>query len=244
MLKAAIDKIQELAKYKIQEVEGRTVFFHGDEYDEIVPEVIQPEDIALNSLDAMVKMVKTEAMKKYQPPFYITIPYHNKVHCFAQTEGENKRFCRPYYYTATATDIPGWKTSEQMNFEEAMIALRTRFQNTDDTVYALKLLSDITTGSKVTYNDNGIATSVVTRKGIDLQTNAAIKPIVSLRPYRTFQEVEQPASDFLIRINEKGILFTEADGGMWKLKARNTIKEYFEAAFADEIQDGTVVVML
>lgn len=244
MIKAAIEKIQQMSQPKIEEIDGRHFFLNDDGAGEILPEVFRPETMGLNSLDAMVKMVKTEAMKKYQAPFYITIPSPTKVHCFSQPEGEEKRFVRATYYTAMATDVPGWKTSEQMNFEEAMIALRTRFQDTEDTIYALKLLSDITTGSKVTYNDNGIATSVVTRKGIDLQTNAPIKPIVSMRPYRTFQEVEQPASDFLIRINDRGILFTEADGGMWKLTARNTIKNYFEAAFAKEIQDGTVVVML
>lgn len=244
MIKAAIEKIQEMAKPNVQMIDGRAFFFHGDEHEEVVPEVLAPGILTLNSLDAMTKMVKTEAVKKWKAPFYIQIPSPLRVCCFAQPEGEEKRFVRLNFYDAVATDIPGWKASEQMNFEEAMIALRTRFQHTDDTTYALKLLSDITTGSKVTYNDNGIATSVVTRKGIDLQSNAAIRPIVSLKPYRTFQEVDQPASDFLIRINERGILFTEADGGMWKLKARNTIKEYFDAAFSDEIAAGEVVVML
>ena len=60
------------------------------------------------------------------------------------------------------------------------------FRITQDAEYALKLLSDITTGSKVTYNDNGIATSVVTKTVVALQTNESIRPIVSLRPYRTF----------------------------------------------------------
>lgn len=244
MIKAAIEKIQELAQPKIHEVDGRHFFFNEEGTEEILPEVFLPEINNLNSLDAMVKMVKTEAIKRWKPPFYITIPSPTMVNCYPQPEDEEKRFHRAVYYTAIATDIPGWNTSEQMTFEEAMIALRTRFQPTEDTVYALKLLSDITTGAKVTYNDNGIATSVVTKKGIDLQSNAAIRPIVSLKPYRTFQEVEQPASDFLIRVNERGILFTEADGGMWRLAARKTIKEYFEEAFSAEIQDGSVVVML
>ena len=108
----------------------------------------------------------------------------------------------------------------------------------------MKLLSDITTGSKVTYNDNGIATSVVTKKGIDLQSNASIRPIIKLRPYRTFQEVEQPESQFLIRINERNISFIEAYGGMWKLSARNTVKKYLEKALESEIQSGHVVVVL
>lgn len=85
---------------------------------------------------------------------------------------------------------------------------------------------------------------MVTKKGIDLQANEAIKPIIGLRPYRTFQEVEQPESVFLIRINERGISFIEADGGMWKLKARETIKAFLEDKLAAEINAGTVVVAL
>lgn len=131
-----------------------------------------------------------------------------------------------------------------MGFEEAMIALRTRFQETSDSEYALKLLSDITTGSKVTYNDNGIATSVVTQSGVALQRNANIRPIINLRPYRTFQEVAQPESQFLIRVTERGIRFVEADGGMWKLTARQTIKAYLEDTLEAEVTNGTVVIAL
>ena len=56
--------------------------------------------------------------------------------------------------------------------------------------------------------------------------------------------MDQPASQFLIRINERGILFTEADGGMWKLKARETVKSYFEEYLNAEIESGDVIVAL
>ena len=125
-----------------------------------------------------------------------------------------------------------------------MIALRTRFQPATDTEYALRLLSNITTGGKVTYNDNGVATSIITKRGVDLQGNEAIKPIIRLRPYRTFQEVAQPESQFLIRINERGITFIEADGGMWKLEARNTVKKYLEDNLKEEVEAGVVVIAL
>ena len=36
----------------------------------------------------------------------------------------------------------------------------------------------------------------------------------------------------------------EADGGMWKLDARNTVKKYLEQALESEIQAGCVVVVL
>ena len=143
-----------------------------------------------------------------------------------------------------ATDVPGWQSDVKMGFEEMQIALRTRFQETSDSHYAMKLLSDITTGGKITFNDNGIATSVVTQKGVALQANEAIRPIVRLKPYRTFQEVEQPESPFLIRVSERGISFTEADGGMWKLTARETIKKFLEKRLQQEVSEGSVVIAL
>ena len=122
--------------------------------------------------------------------------------------------------------------------------MRTRFQETADTIYALKLLSDICCGAKVVYNDNGIATTVTTQKGVALQSNEQIRPIITLKPYRTFQEVEQPESIFLIRVNERGITFTEADGGMWKLKARQTVKAFLEEQLAEEVAGSGVYIAL
>ena len=243
MIKEAIEKIQELCNRHTFNVEGETFCMDTEgNVAQVRRELDRIQNITLSSLDAMVAFVKTEAICS-NPQVYITIPDHRTVNCFTHPK-EDLRKNREYLYTANATDVPGWGEKVALPFEEALIALRTRFQATPDTEYAQKLLSDITTGSKVTYNDNGVATSVVTKRGIDLQTNASIRPIISLRPYRTFQEVEQPASQFLIRINERNITFIEADGGMWKLAARNTIKQYLEKALENEITSGCVVVVL
>lgn len=43
---------------------------------------------------------------------------------------------------------------------------------------------------------------------------------------------------------QRNISFIEADGGMWKLSARNTVKKYLEKALESEIQSGHVVVVL
>lgn len=244
MLKEAIEKIIEVAQPIIKEVEGRTFVINSSgEAEEVRPSLDMVECINLNSLDSLIKMIKTEALNRYTMPLYITIPTHATLECFAQPDKDNRNI-RSTYYKVRATDVPGWEKETSLKFEEAMIAIRTRFQDTADAGYTLKLLSDITTGSKVTYSDNGVATSIVTKTGVALQSNEAIRPIVTLKPYRTFQEVEQPASQFLIRINERGINFVEADGGMWKLTARLTIKKFIEDALASEIEAGQVVVAL
>lgn len=246
MLKEAIEKIATMAQPQRWEVEGRTFMVGQEGAEELRPETDGPVTLELHSLDALVKLIKEE-YSDYDEipglPLYVTIPSPTSVRAFTKVEWTH-RCVRTYPFQAVATDVPGWNESVQMGFEEAMIALRTRFQPSSDSEYALKLLSDITTGSKVTFNDNGIATSIVTQSGIALQQNTNIRPIICLRPYRTFQEVEQPESQFLIRVSERGIKFVEADGGMWKLTARQTVKAYLEEKLSQEILAGTIVVAL
>ena len=245
MLKEAIEKIEELAKPIILDKDGCTYAVNKDgEAQEIIPEAVYQSCLSLNSLDALVQMVRTEGVSvdRCADKLYLSVKDHMTVACFGHPQ-KDLREERINYYEAQAKDVPGWDGEVKMAFDKAAVALQTRFQDGGDRDYTLTLLSQITCGAKVTYNDIGVATTVVTQKGVSLQQNS-IRPLVKLRPYRTFQEVEQPEGLFLIRIDERGITFTEADGGMWKLVARKTIKAYLEEALKDMIDDGRVVVMM
>lgn len=242
MLKEAIEKILDIATPVILDREDGTFAVSADKVMQIRPALDLPETIELTSLDALIKMVRTEAAKA-ESPLYITIPSHLNVTCFGQPN-KALREHRQVYYKVNATDVPGWDAQQKLPFEQAAVALQTRFQEGGDREYTLRLLSQITTGAKVTYNDIGVATTVVTSKGVSLQENSQIRPLVRLRPYRTFQEIEQPEGLFLIRIDERGISFTEADGGMWKLEARKTISKYLEDGLADLAESGDVVIAL
>lgn len=248
MLKEFIEHIQKTTQPFIHQVDNGTFVISSDGVEEIRPTIDHPDTLGLHSLDALVKLVQTEAVKMAEAgarllPLYVTIPDHLTVRCFGRPDLDARCF-RQVYYESKATDVPGWGEKVQLGFEEAQIALRTRFQETPDTLYAMKLLSDICCGAKVVYNDNGIATTVTTQKGVALQTNEQIRPIVKLKPYRTFQEVEQPESIFLIRVNDRTISFTEADGGMWKLTARQTVKAFLEEKLAGLVSSGAVYIAL
>lgn len=244
MLQKFIEHIQKTTQPLITEVNGSIFRVTSDgDAKELLPTIFHPDTLPLNSLDALVKMVKTEAPRYTKAPLYITIPDHLKVQCFTQPDPE-ERYFRQFFYEVNATDVPGWAEKITLGFEEAQIALRTRFQETPDTLYAMKLVSDISLGAKVVYNDNGIATTITTQKGVALQTNEQIRPLVKLRPYRTFQEVAQPESIFLIRVSDRGISFIEADGGMWRLAARETVKKFLEEKLSKEIEDDAVFIAL
>lgn len=215
MLKEAIQYVLENMRPEAQNLGNRAYIITQKGAQEVIETPIAPDTVPLHSLDSIVKMIRTEAIHLADvntPALFVNIPSPTNVVCFSQPDYE-QRCHRTVFYSADATDVPGWEAKVTLGFEEAQIALRTRFQETPDSLYAMKLVNDISLGAKVIYNDNGVATTVTTQKGVALQTNEQIRPIVKLRPYRTFQEVEQPESTFLIRISDRGISFIEADGG-------------------------------
>lgn len=151
---------------------------------------------------------------------------------------------RALIYTATPGDIPGFQDGYR-DYETAMIELRSKFAPSEDIEYLLGLLSRITDENSVTTEDNGVTQAVQVNKGVALKGRETIRPIVRLRPYRTFYEVDQPESEFLVRVADGGrIGLFEADGGAWKMVARKRIRDYFDYELADLIADGKVVATL
>lgn len=88
-------------------------------------------------------------------------------------------------------------------------------------------------GTIASYGDDGITQKATVKTGLASRGDAVIPSPVTLKPYRTFTEVDQPESRFVFRMKEdkyEGVqcaLF-EADGGAWKLQAMENIKGYLE----------------
>lgn len=81
--------------------------------------------------------------------------------------------------------------------------------------------------------DNGISQMATVRDGVASLAKAKTPNPVTLRPYRTFNEVEQPASQFIFRINKlANLALFEADGGKWKLEAVESIANYLKNELA------------
>lgn len=249
MLKDAIKEISELTKNssEIVEIKDHHYLISNGSCDEIKPDREPlPAALIFTSLDGLVKTAKSEFMDiltatKSGGTLYISVVSPTRVEAFTGLDEYNRRV---NVYIA-GQENRSWKGQNWFEHEEAMIVLQSQFAQNDGTEYLLDFLSRISDENSVSSDDNGMTQSVQVKKGIALAGRENIRPIVALRPYRTFLEVEQPESNFLIRIKDGckiGII--EADGGMWQFKARNSVKEYLEAAFEKEISEGTIVVAL
>lgn len=236
MLAKMIDKIVSLKETKTFEINGQT--YADRELYRIRPHVDRPEPINVSGLDGVCKLIRTE-LAKIDTVVMVQVKAHNEVEVMTTYLPD---FSRNILYRAKA-DAPGLRCGWRER-EAALIELRSLFIPNEGTDYLLDLLSKTSDESKVSTKDNGVTQTVEAVTGVQLKEMVAIKPRVMLRPFRTFLEVEQPESEFLLRVDaEKGIGFFEADGGIWRLEAKSNVATYFTSNLADLIDAGKVVVM-
>lgn len=237
MLRDFVNKLMELAAPTIHEVDGSV--YSNQQLVHIQDKKPMPRCIDLTGLDSICKMVRNEA-EHVGLQIFIQVKDYKSVSVFTSLDADEDRL---YLYKCVA-DTPAVSTDRFLSYEKAVIELRSLYIPNEGTKYLLQLLSSISNESKVTSSDNGVTQQVEARSGIALNSMVKIEPRVTLQPFRTFIEVEQPASEFLLRINERGeIGFFPADGGVWKLEATRNVAGYFENALKDLIETGAVVVI-
>lgn len=237
MLKAMIEKIQEMTAPKTYEVEGSV--YASKELVHVMDKKPMPSCIELTGLDSVCKLVRNEA-EHVGLKIFVQVKDYKSVSVFTELDEDEDRL---YLYKCYA-DTPAVTMGRYMPYENAVIELRSLYIPNDDTDYLLQLLGSISSESRVTSSDNGVTQKVEAKSGIALNSMVAIKPRVSLQPFRTFVEVAQPESEFLLRISERGeIGFFPADGGVWKLEATRNVAGFFEDALKDLIEKGLVVVI-
>lgn len=249
MLKEAIKEIREMA-VRAMAIQTTTIdgYVYAKDEKEGLKKIcledskpVIPDCIAVSSLEGLVNWIKNEIFVPNETLF-VEVTDYNTVICRTNRglvrEGETSTFFKTYANNNLFRE--GFR-----NYETAMIELRSKYQHTDDIDYLLGLLSSMTMENSVKSDDNGLTQQVTVKEGIALVKNETVRPIVKLKPYRTFYEVEQPESEFLVRINKDGdIGFFEADGGMWKMTARDIVKRYLCDALEEMINDNKVIVVL
>lgn len=236
--------IKEAIQYLVSLKENKTYTINGDTYSDrelvrIAPHVDRPSQLQVNGLDSIVQLVRNELDMMENYPVYVRVVSPRRVDVFGTLDQEMRRD-ELYMAVCDAPDFKGgWRSQE-----EAVIELRSAFIPNEGAEYILDLISRICKDDSVTSEDNGISRTVSARQGVSLRRFEQVRSRVALRPYRTFTEIEQPESAFILRLDDEGrVGLFEADGGRWKMDAKTYIAEYFMAQLAGEVESGKVVVM-
>lgn len=239
-----VDKVAEVSRPVVQKIGDR--YYTSKPMDIVQRIVDKPDVVNVYSLDSVVKLVRQE-QPQLPAPLFVHVESHDIVRVFSDFASEvfscvkYKRFdcCYAKCRDAKPFDAVTWE------YETALVALRSMFVSNEGTEYLLNLLSSVTEEDSAKSEDNGLSQTVTVKKGIALKERVDVKPRVALKPFRTFLEIEQPESEFLVRmLPEKQVHIREADGGMWKLEAKRRIAAYLAENLSGLIGEGKVIVMV
>lgn len=243
-LKEALQYIANLgvdaAKTEVVDINGKTYANKSlTRYDKLP----KADRIKATTLSSMVDYIY-QCNKEFPGSMIIHIVSPTKVYLMSALDKERER---EVLFEINA-EISEFRFDQWYDQEHMMIDLQANFQKNDDLELVLKAVGNIVKKNGETYSDDGCSQVATMSTGIATKADVIVPNPVELIPYRTFQEVKQPASKFVFRIGDKEVpafKIVEAEGGIWKNEAISSIKIFFTENLSNmepEIRNNITVI--
>lgn len=142
--------------------------------------------------------------------------------------------------------VSSFPFGQWLSLENFIISVQANFVADEHRDELLSFVATVKQDTGVEQQDDGVTQKVTTRSGVSLSRTSKVPNPITLRPFRTFSEVEQPESAFVFRIKAeegcgvKAALFA-ADGDAWRHDAILKIRDYFQTHVIAE--DDSVIVL-
>lgn len=234
--KTFVEKILEIAPTQVLEICGRKYT------DATVYKVSDPEAKVLNfcTLTGIKDYIEQNLDGINRSGVMLHVSDYQTVSIIGPLFGDFRQ--RETLVVAKAHDC-GFSFDKWYEREAFQIGLMASFLPTRMRDDVIKFVTGIVQSAEIKTSDDGISQKVTAKTGIARVAEVDIPNPLTLQPYRTFPEAQQPESDFVFRVrntreNEIGVALFEADGGRWKLQAAMNIKEWL----TDNIPGVRVIV--
>lgn len=234
----AVVEIKNLTKEAI-----KTVVIDGKTYSTLnlkrVIDEPMPKSLSVNTLkgfcDYIIKNNDSLDLKKV----FVVVDSHNIVSLVSSLteEGMNRRI---YLMAELEDSIKRFPFDQFIDSENFLIKMRSMFKETEDAKTVMKFSSALKISNTIETEDDGCTQTAMVKRGLSgaVRSKEAAPVIVSLKPYRTFPDIDQPESDFLFRMRADGANATcglfEADGGHWRYSAKDSIANYLTEKLVKE----------
>lgn len=195
------------------------------------------DSLVVRSLDGLIEYCKSLANPESDSgDWFVHVDSHSTVYVVGLSDLDSGY--RPTFLQASLDDT-AFNFNAYHEREKFQIGLMTRFERTAPRNTLIEVVGKVSDEEIKQTDDDGISQTVTVRKGITLKGEIVVDPIIGLKPYRTFLEVEQPESSFVLRMKserqEVYCALFEADGGAWKHIARQNIKDYLRQQLGDNV---------
>lgn len=225
MDRSLIEKIEEMAGPASIEIDGRK--FKRADYSPV--RAAEADALKAHTLTGVVDFLTSGAEGK---EVLVHVENHNRVFVRSFISGLERQ--RETLLDAEAYPVDH-KFGKHLPVDEFIVYLQSTFTQDETTDTIIKIVSNLVTGAEAQYTDDGMTQRVEAKAGITRVEKIDLPNPVTLRPYRTFMDIEQPASRFVLRIKAAGddkrpqVALFEADGGAWKSAAVREIARWLRA---------------
>lgn len=221
MIKEALEYIVGLKTPVITEIDGNT---YSDKPLNRISYVPYAKTIGMKTLTSLVEYIKAN-IDSMSERMIVHVVSPTEVHLYSSLDADRKR----EHLVEVNAELPDFRFGSFIDHESFVIALQSKFVSNADRDLVLKFAGTVEDGTVAEYGDDGVTQKATIKTGVASKADAVVPNPVNLIPYRTFLEVQQPASDFIFRMKSScGVqcAIFEADGGAWKNEAMSRIKNY------------------
>lgn len=219
----------------IFDVDGHKYISAGSSWQRLKPpepeRMVKMDPFATYSLRGLADYIKSDPDGIFQDEkirYIVHVTGPSRVEVVSPMTGYYKERQTAAVCTAIKPDIV---FGTFMDPEEFQIMVQTCFQDTENRAKVLLLAGNLRKEQTMQTADDGVSQKVTVNAGVATAADVIVKNPVTLVPWRTFREIEQPESPFVLRFNEdaKAALFTGDDAG-WKMRAVELIGEWLRTA--------------
>ena len=222
----------------VQDMYRKKVLVIGAEhYDYDDPNEPKPETLKVSTLTAVVDYMKANLADK---PAIVQVVSPACVKIVAPLVGCQRNMLE---YLVSAPLLPEMQFKTFVDPETFAIQLQSGFVGSPERDDLLRFCSKIRTGLAKEIVDDGVSQDVTVMATLTRTEDVKVKNPWNLQPFRTFPEIAQPTTAYLLRMRSSksgdninaSIALYEADGGAWRAVAITSIGMYLRAALPDTI---------
>lgn len=224
-------ELNDLQRPQTFTVGDQTYISTGKNYERVRPvlpdKIVRPGTFETFSLDGLIDFIKEDVDGYFKDParkFIVRVSSPTEVEVISPVTGF---WMERLTVARCEAVVPAINFGHFKDPESFQIMLQTCFEDSENRALVLQLAGNLRKEQSMQTADDGVSQKVTVNAGVATAADVIVKNPVTLTPYRTFREVAQPESPFVLRFNEdaQAALFT-GDGSMWKLEAVNRIAEY------------------
>ena len=222
MIKAAIDRILELKRETMVKIGER-------EYSTVQLSSVRAPVCSALDTHTLSGVLDWLSSGDYAKGSLIHVVSHDRVNVIGSPNEEWKQ--RDEHLNVSLQSSP-FSFGRYMELEDFAIAFQCLFVETENKKNVLRFLASVRGEDVIKLEDDGVSQAVTVENKIGRLEPMKTEPMISLAPYRTFAEIAQPESMFLLRMRrdpgtQPYVALFEADGGQWKNSAIDGIASFF-----------------